>query len=109
MDSLVVHAGVSQQKSLISDFRKCSCWAAKIQVVDCKESRNVTAETAVIRLQKIQALLTLQLNCSDPLHVLSDSKKCSETTVGKRTQWKPAVFAVKRFAVQIKDESILTY
>ena len=47
----------------------------------------------------MQALRTLQLNCSDPLHALSDSKKYSETAVRKQTQWKPAVFAVKRFAV----------
>ena len=49
----------------------------------------------------MQALRTLQLNCSDPLHALSDSKKYSETAVRKQTQWKPAVFAVKRFAVQL--------
>ena len=59
----------------------------------------MTLETAGIRPQKIRALLTLQLNCSDPLHALDDCKKYSETTVGNRTQWKPAVFAVKRFAV----------
>ena len=47
----------------------------------------------------MQALQFLQLNCSDPLHALSKCKKYSEITVGKRTQWKPAVFAVKRFAV----------
>ena len=47
----------------------------------------------------MQALQSLQLNCSDPLHVPGDCIKYSEITVGKRTQWKPAVLAVKRFAV----------
>ena len=59
----------------------------------------MTLETAEIRLQIIQALLTLQLDCSDPLHALNNGKKYSELTVGNRTQWKPVVFAVKRFAV----------
>ena len=59
----------------------------------------MTLKDAGIRMQKIQALLTLHLNCSDPLHTLKDCKKCSEITVRKRTQWKPAVFAEKRFAV----------
>jgi len=71
-------------------------------VIDCKESRNLNLETAGIRLQIIQVLLTLQLSCSDPLHALIDSKKNSEITVGNRTQWKPAVFAVKRFAVEAR-------
>ena len=70
-----------------------------MQVINSKESKNLTLETAGIRLQKIQASLTLQLNCNDPLHALDDRKKYSETTVGNRMQWKPAVFAVKRFAV----------
>ena len=69
--------------------------------IDHKESRDLNSETASIRLQKMQALLCLHLNCSDPLHALSDCKKYSEITVGKRTQWKPAVFAVKRFAVML--------
>ena len=30
---------------------------------------------------------------------MNECKKYSETTVGKRTQWKPVVFAVKIFAV----------
>ena len=77
-------------------------------MIDCKESRNLTLEIAGIRLQKIQALLTLQLSCSDPLHALSDSKKYSEITVGNRTQWKPAVFAVKRFAVYMIATEKLT-
>ena len=68
-------------------------------MTDCKGNKNLTLESAGIRLQKIQALMTLQLNHSDPLYALSDCKKYSEITVGKRTQWKPAVFAVKRFAV----------
>ena len=68
-------------------------------MIDRLESRNLTLETAGIQLQKIQALLSLQLNCGDPLHALSDPKKCSEITVGKQTQWKPAVFKAKRFAV----------
>ena len=59
----------------------------------------MTLTTAGIKLQKMQASLTLHLNCSDPLHALSDCKKYSEITVRNRTQWKPAVFAVKRFAV----------
>ena len=66
-----------------------------------QRNRNLTLETAVIRLQKIQALPTLPLICSDPLHTLNDCKKCIGTTVRKRTQWKPAVFAVKRFAVHV--------
>ena len=33
---------------------------------------------------------------------MNECKKYSETTVGKRTQWKPVVFAVKIFAVCIK-------
>ena len=68
-------------------------------MIDCKVSRNLTLKTAGIRLQKMKALLSLQFKCSDPLHALSDCKKYIEITVGKRTQWKPAVFAVKRFAV----------
>ena len=44
----------------------------------------MTLETAGIRPQKIRALLTLQLNCSDPLHALSHSKKYIETTVGNQ-------------------------
>ena len=83
----------------MSDFRICSWWTAKIQVINHKESKYLTLETAGIRLQKPQALLALQIKCSDPLHALSDCKKYSEIKVGNRTQWKPAVFAVKKFAV----------
>ena len=68
-------------------------------MLDHRESRNLTLETAGIRLQKIQALLSLQLYCSNPLHALEDCKKYSEIAVGKWTQWKPAIFAVERFAV----------
>ena len=68
-------------------------------MIDCKVSRNLTLKTAGIRLQKIWTLLSLEPSCSDPLHGLSDCKKYIEIAVRKQTQWKPAVFAVKRFAV----------
>ena len=70
-----------------------------MEKIDHNESRDLTSETASTRLQKMQALLCLHLNYSDPLHALSDCKKRSEITVRKQTQWKPAVFTVKRFAV----------
>lgn len=59
----------------------------------------MTLETAGIRLQKIWTLLSLEPSCSDPLHGLSDCKKYIEIAVRKQTQWKPADFAVKKFAV----------
>ena len=34
-----------------------------------------------------------------PLHTVADCRNCIETAVGNVTQWIPAIFAVKRFAV----------
>ena len=50
-------------------------------------------------LQKLEVWATIQFDCSDPLYTMNDCKKSSETTEGKRTQWKPVVFAVELFAV----------
>ena len=47
---IVVYAGIRQQKYWISDFRKCDCWTVEIQVINFKESRNLTLESAGIRL-----------------------------------------------------------
>ena len=59
---------------IICSVQKMQLVHCKIQVIEHKESKDST--------QKMQGLLNIQLNCSDALHYLSDSKKCTETTVG---------------------------
>ena len=54
---------------------------------------------AVIELQNLKVWRMIQFDYSDPLYTIDDCKKYSETTVGKRTQWKPVVFTVKILAV----------
>ena len=46
------------------------------------------------------------IECSDPLLTVDDCKNCIEIAVGIRTQWKPAKFAGKLFAVQLPMHSI---
>ena len=52
------------------------------------------------KLHRVGIYTASNLSYSDPLHAVGDCKKCSETAVGNVTQWIPAIFAVKRFAVK---------
>ena len=52
-----------------------------------------------ISQQWLHVLTAFQLECSGPLLVVGDCKKCSESAVGLWTQRKPANFAVKKFTV----------
>ena len=65
-----------------------------MQGSDCWNCSCLTAENIVCP--------SSQTGDSGPLHAVNDCSNCSETTVRKRTQWKPVVFAVKRFAVYLR-------
>ena len=56
------------------------------------------------KIAKITLRSGLQWKCSDPLLAFNDCRKCSGSAVGNGTQRKPALFAVKKFAVQIEGD-----
>ena len=50
---------------------------------------------------KCRLLLTFKFKYSVPLYAVVACLICSQTAVGNVTQWIPAIFAVKRFAVYV--------
>ena len=92
---------VLRKQKLYCDISKiCNRLFVESAVIYCKRCWYLIAEITAIRLQNLKIWVTFQLDYSDPLYTVNDSTKYSETTVGKRTQWKPVVFTVKILAVQ---------
>ena len=99
-DSLALEdTDIGSEKSWCQILENSTITLEKLQVLACKKTRWQAFKTAGTRLQKVKVGLSIHLDCSDPLQAVSDYSNCSETTVGNWTQWKPAVFAAKRFAV----------
>ena len=90
--SSVKKAGPHQQKIQSIDFRNCRYQTTVPANTNCQK-------ITVIKLQNSKGWGMIEFDCSDPFYALDDCKKCSETVVGKQTEWKLAVFTVEIFAM----------